>query len=281
VDVMDEYHSRGPLTTTIYAIVGLDDVLSLLAYGFCLPLARNLLVGGHDFSAGAVLLEPLREIGLSLAVGIGAGLVGSLLSRLLRTTAEMLVLSVAMILFTTGMCAQLGLSLILANMAMGIVLINSVPRLCERMVNVLREFSPPIYVVFFVFVGARLDARYLKTMGLMGLVVGAAYLVFRTGGKWLGSIAGAKIGRAAPVVAKYAGFGLFSQAGVATGLALAANHELARVGTPAALATGADVIAIIMATTFVVQIIGPPCVKYAIFKAGEAKRRRPAGEQQT
>jgi NhaP-type Na+/H+ or K+/H+ antiporter len=270
VDVLQEYRASGPLTTTLYAIVGLDDVMALLAFGFCMPLARTMLAQSHDFSVSAVLIEPLQEIGLSAAVGIGIGVVGSLLSRLLKSGAELLALTVSMILGCTGLSTELHLSLILANMTMAVVLINFVPRLCGRMVNALREFSAPIYIVFFVLVGARLNPHDLKGMGLVGVAVGAAYVACRTAGKWLGSILGAKVGRAVPVVVKYTGFGLFSQAGVAIGLALASSHELEPFG-PAAAATGHDIIAIITATTFVVQIIGPPFIRHAIIRAGEAK----------
>jgi len=271
VDVLQEYRASGPLTTTLFAVVGLDDVMALLAFGFCLPLARNVLAGTHDFSVVSVLLVPLEEIGLSVAIGVGIGLIGSVVGRVLRSSAEMLVLTLSMVFFCSGLCHEWHLSLILANMAMAIVLINMVPRLCGKMVNVLKEFSAPIYVVFFVLVGARLDPHYLRAMGLVGMVVGVAYVVLRTAGKWLGSILGAKIGRAPRVVAKYTGFGLFSQAGVAIGLALATSTELARLGTETARQTGADVIAIITVTTFLVQIIGPPFIKYAIVRAGEAK----------
>jgi NhaP-type Na+/H+ or K+/H+ antiporter len=270
VDVLQEYRSSGPLTTTIYAIVGLDDVVALLAFGFCMPLARNMLADTHSFSVVSVLLVPLREIGLSVAIGVGVGLIGSLLGRVVNTNAERLILTLAMIFFCSGACIELGLSLILANMAMAVVLVNAVPKLCAKMVGVIREFAAPIYVVFFVLVGARLDPHYLKTMGLVGIVVGLAYVALRTTGKWVGAAVGARVGRAAPSVVKYTGFGLFSQAGVAIGLALATSSECARIGTATAVQTGADVIAIITATTFVVQIVGPPFLKYAIFRAGEA-----------
>jgi len=271
VDVLQEYRASGPLTTTVYAIVGLDDVVSLLAFGFCLPLARSMLAGTHDFSVGSVLLVPLEEIGCSIGLGLAIGLIGALLGRMMKASAEMLVLALSMIFLTSGLCTQWHLSLILANMAAAIVLVNAVPLFCGKIVKVLGEFAAPIYVVFFVLVGARLDFHDLKAIGLTGVAVGGAYILLRTAGKWFGSMMGGRIGHAQPVVTKYLGFGLFSQAGVAIGLAIATSHELARVGTPEALSTGAKVIAIITATTFVVQVIGPPFIKYAIFKAGEGR----------
>ncbi len=278
VDVLQQYKASGPLTTMMYAIVGLDDAMALLAFGFCLPLARNMLAGTHDFSVVSIVLVPLKEIGLSVAIGVVVGLVGSMLARVLRTSSEMLILTLSMIFLCTGLCSEWHLSLILANMAMAIVLVNAMPRLCGKMVSVVSGFSAPIYVVFFVFVGARLDPHYLKLMGLTGIAAGVGYVVLRTAGKWLGSMLGGKLGHAAPVVTKYLGFGLFSQAGVAIGLALATSSELARIGTEAASNTAQDVIAIITATTFVVQVVGPPFTKYAIFRAGEAKEPdRPSG----
>jgi CBS domain-containing protein len=63
-------------------------------------------------------------------------------------------------------------------------------------------------------------------------------------------------------VQRYLGLCLFSQAGVAIGLAI-----LASVSFPAEI--GNAVIMIVTATTFLVQIVGPPCVKLAVARAGE------------
>ena len=80
VDVLWQYKSRGPVTTTILAIVALDDGLALILYGFAFAIAQALL-SGSGFAAGAVVFGPLREIVSSLALGCGAGF---LLDRLLH-----------------------------------------------------------------------------------------------------------------------------------------------------------------------------------------------------
>ena len=69
-------------------------------------------------------------------------------------------------------------------------------------------------------------------------------------------------------VTKYLGWALFSQAGVAIGLALDIFHRFAELG-PLGFSAGSTVLNVIAATTVVVQILGPPSVKYAISKAGE------------
>ena len=69
-------------------------------------------------------------------------------------------------------------------------------------------------------------------------------------------------------VQKYLGFALFSQAGVAIGLALDIYQHFSQLG-PEGTHLGHTVINVIAATTLLVQIIGPPSVKYAIKRAGE------------
>jgi hypothetical protein len=101
-------------------------------------------------------------------------------------------------------------------------------------------------------------------MGMLGL----AYLLLRSVGKFGGAWIGAWLGRAVPTVRNYLGFGLLSQAGVAIGLALSVANRFDAYGE-AGVQLGNATINVITATTFVVQIIGPIMVKFAITRAGE------------
>jgi hypothetical protein len=64
-------------------------------------------------------------------------------------------------------------------------------------------------------------------------------------------------------------FGLLSQASVAIGLALSITGRFDAYGK-AGIQLGYTVINVIIATTFIVQIIGPILVKVATVRAGEA-----------
>ena len=46
VDVLAEYNSKGPLTTTLLAVVGLDDAISLLLFSVAAAVAESMLDGG-------------------------------------------------------------------------------------------------------------------------------------------------------------------------------------------------------------------------------------------
>jgi hypothetical protein len=84
------------------------------------------------------------------------------------------------------------------------------------------------------------------------------------GGAWLGG----HISGAVPAVRDNLGFGLLSQAGVAMGLAIASSERFSDCGE-AGIALGVLIINVICATTFVVQVIGPIFVKFAIRRADE------------
>lgn len=268
VDVLREYQAKGPLTTLLYAVVALDDAASLMIYGFTLPVVR--LLYGLEESAGLLsyILLPLREIGLSVIFGVILGAISARLIKTLRNETDVLIVGVGMVFVCSGIAVRFDLSLILANMAMGMVLVNMAPFASRRAMQAMSGFTPPMYVLFFVLVGARLDLMALPAMGLAGLV----YILGRTAGKWGGAYLGALVSGAEPKVRRYLGMGLFSQAGVAIGLALSFYNELHPLGEKAA-ELGFQAISIITATTFVVQILGPPFVKRAIYAAGEARKR--------
>lgn len=266
VDVLQEYKARGPVTTTLYAIVGLDDAFALMAYGFCLPLAESMLAG-VPMNLMTVLVKPLREIALSIGLGALMGVVALLPAGRLRLRSEILAFSLGMIFLASGLAVKLRLSLILSTMSMAVVMVNLRHRICRRIADTLSEFAVPIYICFFVLVGGRLNIALLPKMGVIGL----AYIALREAGKYFGTYLGATLGRADEKVRRYAGFGLFSQAGVAIGVALSIYHELSRLGE-VGVELGRYIITLITATTLVIQLIGPPFVKLAVFKSGEAGR---------
>jgi Kef-type K+ transport system membrane component KefB len=263
VDVLWEYKSRGPLTTTILGIVALDDGLALVLYGFAVAFATVLLVGGPP-SWGESIGRPLLEIFGSVGLGIAAGSGLTWLLRRVQGQEDLLVLMLGAVLIVAGVARSLDLSLILAEMALGVTLVNSAPNTSRAAFEVIKGITPPIYILFFVLVGARLQVDLLPQMGLLGLL----YVAGRTAGKFAGSWLGGTLSHAPEPVRKYLGFALFSQAGVAVGLALDVAQRFAQSGL-AAQEMGAFVINVIGATTFLVQIIGPPFVKFAISRAGE------------
>ncbi len=264
VDVLWEYKTRGILTTTVLAIVALDDGLALLLYSLASSVAMRLM-GENTIAWGGGMLHTLYELGGALLLGGFAGALLSFLLRRIRDHEKMLTFIIGMLTLVLGVALLAELDVILAAMTLGMTLVNLSPHRSREAFQIVERFSPPIYVLFFVFVGARLSVRGMSAW-MWGMA--AAYVAGRTAGKMLGAYAGARWARAADVVRKYLGLCLFSQAGVAIGLAILAGirfHPYAFGG----MTMGDAIVLIVTATTFLVQIIGPPCVKLAVTKAEE------------
>ncbi|MDD5618452.1 MAG: cation:proton antiporter [Candidatus Omnitrophica bacterium] len=257
-DVLWEYKTRGPLTSTILGIVAMDDGLALVLFALASSIAP-IMLGSHPSHIYVSLLDPLYEIGFAIFLGV---LLGFLLIQILRKYAErdkILVFSLSTVLFALGLSLAININMLLTAMTLGVVLVNWEPRLSKDVFNLTSGFATPFYILFFVLVGAKFDLHYM-TLGVV--LIAVVYLIGRSSGKMLGANLGAKSCGASKAVAKYLPLCLFSQAGVAIGLSIISSHIF-----PEPIAS--SIVLIITLTTFVVQIIGPPSVKYAVVKAGE------------
>ena len=264
VDVLAEYRAKGPLTTTLLAVVGMDDALALLLFSFAVAIAESLLAHSGGLTLAQIIELPLREIGGALLLGVVVGAPFQWTLNRLKERHAVCAFIVGAVLLTAGLAKSFHVSLILAAMTMGVVVANLKSDNSQYAHCVVERVGPLAYILFFVLVGARLQVSLLPQMGLLGLV----YILLRSMGKFGGAWLGGWVGKAAPTVRNYLGFGLLSQAGVAIGLALSVANRFDGYGA-AGVQLGYTVVNVITATTFVVQIIGPIMVKFAITRAGE------------
>ena len=269
IDVLQEYRCKGILTTTLLAVVGIDDAIALLIYGIAQPFSKMLFLPEANISLIDSLLLPVKELGGSIILGVLIGLIFSRMLRFLISPGERLSITLAMVLIACGLSEYFHFSLILTNMVLGITAGNLAPLRMRRVSEEISRFTPPIYILFFAIVGAQLDVRLLPAMGVLGIV----YIIARAAGKFGGAYLGSVISGAPKVVRDNIGLGLFSQAGVAIGLAIAAAKDFSAAG-PEGAALGSLIINTITATTFVVQMIGPSLTRLAVFRAGEARVKR-------
>jgi Kef-type K+ transport system membrane component KefB len=262
--VLQEYRSKGPLTNTLLAVVGLDDGLAIVIYAFAAAIARASLAGSGEVSVATALARPFLQTGEAILAGVLVGLLMAAVLRKVRTTEETLIVALGGVLLCTGLSNFLNFSLILSNLVLGMVLTNTFLRISRRTYRAIQLITPPLYVIFFVLAGAHLQVGLLAKMGLIGLV----YLVGRTAGKTGGAFFGAAISKAEPQVRNWVGIGILSQAGVAVGLAIMVGREFSPLG-----AEGENLaliaINVIAATTIIFELIGPLTIKLAITKAGE------------
>jgi Kef-type K+ transport system membrane component KefB len=271
IDVLWEYRSAGVLTTAIVAIVALDDALAMTLYGLGTSIATILVQGqeGGGHSIGLTLLHTFLEIGGAILLGIFCGFVLDSMLKYLPQSEKRLGMSIGILLVCIGLAVAFKVDLILATMAVGIVLINRAPNRSKKLFETVRSFSTPIYIIFFVLVGARLSLDNMPAW-VWGLVV--AYVLMRSLGKWIGAYWGGSISKAEKPVQKYLGMAIFAQGGVAVGLSIVASHNLQHIQIVDGMTLGDMIIFTVTATTLCVQLIGPAFAKLAIKKAGEIGR---------
>ena len=104
----------------------------------------------------------------------------------------------------------------------------------------------------------------MTQIGLLGFL----YLIGRTVAKTVGAYLGATIVKSEEAIKKYLGPCLYSQAGVALGLAVLVSDKLTSLGEPA---TGLLILNTITATTIVFQVFGPLAIRWAVQRSGEAR----------
>jgi len=267
IDVLWEYRSKGVMTTAIIAIVALDDALAMTLYGIGSSVAK--LLASKSGSVWISFGHISNELFGALAIG---AVVAALLVAFLRWVPQPergAAIAIGMILLLISIAVFFKMDIILATMMMGFVLTNLSPRRSKDLFKLVRSFSVPIYVLFFVLVGARLSFNAMPNWLWLIIIV---YVVGRSAGKFFGAYLGAKITKAPPVVRKYLGLGLFAQGGVAIGLSIMAAEQLSSVHISNGMNLGNMIIFVVTTTTLIVQVLGPAMVKLAVKLSGEGGR---------
>ncbi|MCF7886216.1 MAG: cation:proton antiporter [Candidatus Marinimicrobia bacterium] len=275
VAVIREYKAQGSLTQALYAVVGFDDGLGIIIFGFTAALVEFLLgkQSGHQSgNFGMAMLHPLMELGLSTVVGLVFGGLFSWLARKLKSSDDLFVLIFGFILIVSGLSISYNLSLIFSNMVMGFLIVNTQPHsLNKKLHDQLHKYLPILFILFFTLAGTNLHISKIPALGLIGVI----YALSRTVGLVGGSKLGALIGGASQKLRKYIGLGILSQAGVAIGLALAVKKDFAGLGEmlDSGLTSGDHIGAVVLTTITVTciffEFIGPILAKYGLKKAGE------------
>lgn len=276
--VIKQYKARGELARTTLSVVAIDDASSLIYFGICMAIVK-MIVLPTSTSIFLSILIPILEILASVVFGVVMGLVVALGTKWFSGRGNRTSFIVASIFLIIGVEFLLkekfnfGLSSLLACMSMAAVFTNISSTACEECVPLIDRITPPLVIIFFVISGADLK---IESMSLIALAVLGIYLVTRILGKILGTWIGGKVSNAPPVVKKYLGYGLLPQGGIAIGLSLAVMQVLDPTVAKlemfhGVLLDGMTLRVIVLAAVFISELFGPVCLKWALYKSGEAE----------
>lgn len=262
--VVKQYEASGPLTHLLLMVVAIDDAVGLVLFSASYGVANALEQGRID--PVSVILEPLLEIILSLALGAAAGYVLNLLEVYFHSRSKRMSLSVAFVLLTVGLSmtefeingTRCGFSLLLVCMMTGTVFCNICPT-SEELMDRLDRWVSPINILFFVLSGAELDLTILANP--LVLLIGVVYIAARSAGKISGSWLSCRATRCSPDIQKCLGITLLPQAGVALGMAATASQ----------LSDGHMVRNVVLFSVLVYELVGPTLTKMSLTAAGEIR----------
>ena len=291
--VIKQYKAKGPVVNTLLPVVAFDDAVALIAFSILFSISKAMAKGSSP-NVLDLLVWPLTSIILSIVSGAILGFLVSLGCKLFKSRSNRVIMCIAAIFIAVGISlidfksligVDISISGLLCSMMIGALIVN-LRKDSDRIFERMEIFTPPIFMLFFVISGASLDITiFASKNALIILLIAGVYLVFRAGGKWFGAFSSAKLVKAEPTVQKYLGFALIPQAGVAIGLASTASTTLVAEGkalvdeqgiiTPLGeqlVTYGGMILAIILASTIVYEILGPIITKIALSKAGEIEK---------
>lgn len=261
--VVRQYKAKGPLTKLLLPIVALDDAVGLVVFAVSFGVAKTLVSGEVDLIS--ILLNPLLEIVLSLALGAAMGVLLTYLEKLFNSNTNRLNLTIGFVFLTASLsmldfhigAVHIQFSSLLVCMMLGTVFCNICP-LSHDLMERADKWTSPLFALFFVISGAELELSVFADWAIV--VIGLVYIVFRSLGKYTGAFGSAKLCRCQPAICKYLGITLLPQAGVALGMCTTAMS----LGEEGNLIRNITLFAVL-----IYELVGPLLTRQALTAAGE------------
>lgn len=256
LSIVQEFHTKGPVTDTLLPMAVLDDVVGIVVF-----FSVNSYIASR-VSGGAVPLYMIPVmIFLPIAIGILPGLaVGAVLRKKDSRTAILAALLIGItvtagigLFFNKYVFTGITLNYMLMGVSFSAVFSNMIP---EEKLSVVTDYFHPILAVSLlaaiVDLGAPLDFHLILGAGLYTFI----YIGARAAGKYCGARAGATLMKMPKTVQKYLGLTLLPHSGVSlvfTGIVCGVlewtRPDLASIvkGTIAAAAVINEIIAVFAA----------------------------------
>ncbi len=263
--VVRQYKAHGPLTKLLLPIVALDDAVGLVVFAVSFGVAKTLVSGHVDLIS--IIINPIIEIVCSLILGAIMGWVLTQLEKLFNSNTNRLNLTIGAVFITASLSmmnfhigpVHIQFSSLLVCMMLGTVFCNICP-LSHDLMAACDKWTSPLFALFFVISGAELQLGVFTSISI--IIIGVAYIITRSAGKYLGALYSAKISGCTPEICKYLGITLLPQAGVALGMCTTAMQ----LGTQGNLIRNITLFAVL-----IYELIGPLLTRWALAAAGEIR----------
>ncbi len=268
--VVRQFKAKGSVTDLLLPIVALDDAAGLIIFAVSIGVAQAMI--GGTINMISIILNPLIEILSSLILGAIMGFVLTWIEKLFFSNSNRLSMTIAFVMMTIALSSEefyfgqirIAFSSLLVCMTLGTVFCN----MCEYSEDIMKrseKWSVPLYAVFFVISGARLELSVFKYPFV--IITGVVYILTRCLGKYFGASFSSSVMNCSSNVKKYLGITLFPQAGVALGMVVSAQSLGSEMGSL--------IRNIILFSVLIYELVGPMLTRMALTKAGEIEPKQP------
>ena len=268
--VVRQFKAKGPVTNLLLPIVALDDAAGLVIFAASMGIAQAMT--GGAINPVSIVVNPIVEILCSVILGSFMGYLLTMLEKLFFSNSNRLSMTIAFVLMTISLSSgefyvgqvRIAFSSLLVCMTLGTVFCN-MSEFSADIMSRSQRWSAPLYAVFFVISGARLELSVMRDFSVM--MIGVVYIVVRCAGKYFGTGLSSSIMKCPENVKKYLGITLFPQAGVALGMVVSAQSLGSEMG--------GMIRNIILFSVLVYEVAGPMMTRIALTKAGEIETKQP------
>lgn len=257
--VEHEYRAKGEVTSTIMGVAAFDDIFGIINFSLAVSIA-GICILHQPFGIYSITQSFFKIFG-AIIIGSLFGFFLNILNQIIKKETEgvLITIIIGLLALCCGIAGVLGVDVLLSTMTMGIFVVNfNIKR--EKIFKILERYTEElIFVLFFTISAMHLNFLVLVTNYLLILF----FVVFRSMGKFIGTIIGGKISNSTSAVQKFTTGGLIPQGGIVIGLALVVKQN------PAFNSISDIIINVIIGATIIHEILGPVICKFALERAGE------------
>ena len=268
VVIVEKLKAKGEFVDYLYGIVALDDAGTVILFSVAFALSTSLISGSNTSFLNSTF-HAFLDILFSIIIGVFGGIAIHLSTAKKRNMNEIKIITLGILFITTSISISLELSPLIANMTVGMLLVN-LSKKNVRILFALQPLTAPLYAIFFAIAGTELSLEIFKDKSV--ILAGFLFIILRALGKYFGIYLSSIPLKIPPKVQKYLGLGLLPQAGVAIGLVLFVQASPIIKNASEAIQKEITVmINIVLMSVFFNELVGPILAKIAILK--NLKRR--------
>jgi len=253
--LISETGAAGPISEMSLGIVVVGDLVIVVAFAAVNALASSTF-GNADAGGMTALMWHLFG---SIGGGVLFALVLFVYLKLVNLRVPLFVFGMCFLCAEAG--TRLNLDPLLVCLTAGLFLENLTDIQGDKLVHEIQPAAMPTFAVFFAVAGAGLHWEVFKLVAPVAVGLALVRAAALYGGGRLGMAASG----VAPAERKWLHFALYSQSGVAIGLAVLLKDRFAGWGEPAS--------ACLLGGVMVNEMVGPLLFKTALARSGEAGRR--------